>query len=135
MLCGLFAKLKSEAGLTAENLGLRAAPWSLFSGLHPRIRAFLGGRLTGSHENGWIGDGDRASLDDAQTRLNLDIYGRNARRRRWARARTLGDKTKLERAGRSLLLRLIGEHGFDGAARVLRALADEIEAKERGTSN
>ena len=34
---------------------------------------------------------------------------------------------KLQRAGRDLLLRLIAQHGLDGAARVLRALADEIE--------
>jgi len=30
---------------------------------------------------------------------------------------------KLQRAGRDFLLRLIAQHGLDGAARVLRALA------------
>jgi hypothetical protein len=36
--------------------------------------------------------------------------------------------TRLQKAGRALLLRLVAEHGFAGAARVLRALADELEA-------
>jgi hypothetical protein len=35
--------------------------------------------------------------------------------------------TKLQKAGRAFLLRLITEHGLDGPARVLRALADEID--------
>ena len=34
---------------------------------------------------------------------------------------------KLQRAGRDFLMRLIEQHGLDGAARILRALADEIE--------
>ena len=34
---------------------------------------------------------------------------------------------KLQRAGRDFLMRLIAQHGLAGAARVLRALADEIE--------
>jgi hypothetical protein len=34
---------------------------------------------------------------------------------------------KLEQAGRSFLVRLIARHGLAGAARVLRALADEID--------
>ena len=34
---------------------------------------------------------------------------------------------KLQRAGRDFLLRLIAKHGLPGAARVLRALAQEIE--------
>ena len=33
---------------------------------------------------------------------------------------------KLQRAGRDFLLRLIAQHGLDGAARILRALADEL---------
>jgi hypothetical protein len=35
---------------------------------------------------------------------------------------------KLQRAGREFLLRLIAKHGLQGAARILRALADELEA-------
>ena len=35
--------------------------------------------------------------------------------------------TQMQKAGRTLLLRLVAEHGPDGAARILRALADEIE--------
>ena len=35
--------------------------------------------------------------------------------------------TKLQKAGRVFLLGLIALHGLDGAARVLRALAEEIE--------
>ena len=34
---------------------------------------------------------------------------------------------KLPRAGRDFLMRLVAQHGLAGAARVLRALADEIE--------
>ena len=34
---------------------------------------------------------------------------------------------KLQRAGRDFLMRLVAKHGLAGAARVLRALADEIE--------
>ena len=34
---------------------------------------------------------------------------------------------KLQRAGRDFLLRLIARHGLEGAARVLRALADELD--------
>jgi hypothetical protein len=34
--------------------------------------------------------------------------------------------TKLQEAGRTFLLRLVAEHGLAGAARMLRALADEI---------
>ena len=33
--------------------------------------------------------------------------------------------TKLQKAGRAFLLRLVAEHGPRGAARILRALADE----------
>jgi hypothetical protein len=36
--------------------------------------------------------------------------------------------TKLQKAGRAFLLRLIARHRLRGAARVLRALADEINA-------
>jgi hypothetical protein len=35
---------------------------------------------------------------------------------------------KLQRAGRDFLMRLVAKHGLQGAARVLRALAEEIEA-------
>ena len=35
--------------------------------------------------------------------------------------------TKLQKAGRVFLLRLVAEYGPRGAARVLRRLADEIE--------
>ena len=35
--------------------------------------------------------------------------------------------TQMQKAGRTFLLRLVAEHGPDGAARILRALADEIE--------
>ena len=35
---------------------------------------------------------------------------------------------KLQRAGRDFLMRLVAQHGLDGAARMLRALADELEA-------
>ncbi len=54
---------------------------------------------------------------------------------------------KLQRAGRDFLLRLIAQHGLDGAARILRALADEFDGlaglaiqarqqhKQLGTSN
>ena len=35
---------------------------------------------------------------------------------------------KLERAGRDFLMQLVAQHGLDGAARVLRALADERDA-------
>ena len=34
---------------------------------------------------------------------------------------------KLPRAGRDFLMRLVAQHGLDGAARVLRALVDELE--------
>jgi hypothetical protein len=34
---------------------------------------------------------------------------------------------KVQRAGRTFLLRLIARHGPAGAARVLRALADELD--------
>jgi hypothetical protein len=34
---------------------------------------------------------------------------------------------KLQRAGRDFLIRLVARHGLAGAARVLRALADEFE--------
>ena len=34
---------------------------------------------------------------------------------------------KLQRAGRDFLMRLVAKHGLAGAARVLRALADELE--------
>jgi hypothetical protein len=34
---------------------------------------------------------------------------------------------KLQRAGRAFLWYLVTRHGLDGAARVLRALADEID--------
>jgi hypothetical protein len=40
--------------------------------------------------------------------------------------------TKLQRAGRDFLLRLIATHGLAGAARVLRALADELEQLAEG---
>ena len=33
---------------------------------------------------------------------------------------------KLQRAGRDFLMRLVAKHGLAGAARVLRALADEL---------
>jgi hypothetical protein len=33
---------------------------------------------------------------------------------------------KLQRAGRDFLIRLVAKHGLVGAARVLRALADEL---------
>jgi predicted HAD superfamily phosphohydrolase len=54
---------------------------------------------------------------------------------------------KLQRAGRDFLMQLVAKHGVEGAARVLRALADErdglpglaIQApplrKQLGTSN
>lgn len=35
--------------------------------------------------------------------------------------------TKLEKAGRAFLLRLVAEYGPEEAARILRDLADEIE--------
>ena len=34
----------------------------------------------------------------------------------------------LQRAGRDFLMRLVAKHGLQGAARVLRALADELDA-------
>jgi hypothetical protein len=34
---------------------------------------------------------------------------------------------KLQRAGRDFLMRLVAKHGLAGAARVLRALADELD--------
>jgi hypothetical protein len=37
-------------------------------------------------------------------------------------------RTKLQKAGRAFLLRLVAEYGPREAARVLRALADELEA-------
>jgi hypothetical protein len=39
--------------------------------------------------------------------------------------------SKLQRAGRNFLLRLIAQHGFAGAARVLRAPADELDDLRR----
>ena len=36
-------------------------------------------------------------------------------------------RIKLQRAGRALLARLTELHGLEGAARVLRALADELD--------
>jgi hypothetical protein len=39
--------------------------------------------------------------------------------------------TKLQKAGRALLLRLVAEYGPLEAARILRKLADEIEANGR----
>ena len=38
---------------------------------------------------------------------------------------------KLQSAARDFLVRLIAKHGLAGAARVLRALADELEAALR----
>ena len=38
---------------------------------------------------------------------------------------------KLQRAGRDFLMRLIAQHWLDGAARVLRALADELDGLRR----
>ena len=38
---------------------------------------------------------------------------------------------KPPRAGRDFLMRLLALHGIDGAARILRALADEIDALVR----
>jgi hypothetical protein len=35
--------------------------------------------------------------------------------------------TKIQCAGRDFLIRLVAKHGLVGAARVLRALADELE--------
>ena len=35
---------------------------------------------------------------------------------------------KLQRAGRDFLMRLVAQHGLDGAVRILRALADELDA-------
>jgi hypothetical protein len=35
---------------------------------------------------------------------------------------------KLQCAGRDFLMRLVAQHRLDGAARVLRALADELDA-------
>ena len=35
---------------------------------------------------------------------------------------------KLQRAGRDFLMRLVAKHGLRGAARVLRQLADELDA-------
>ena len=35
---------------------------------------------------------------------------------------------KLQRAGRDFLMRLVAKHGLAGEARVLRVLADELEA-------
>ncbi len=37
---------------------------------------------------------------------------------------------KLQRAGRDFLMRLVAKHGPRGATRILRALAEEIEALE-----
>jgi len=34
---------------------------------------------------------------------------------------------KLQRAGRDFLIRLVAKHGLAGAARFLRALADELQ--------
>ena len=34
---------------------------------------------------------------------------------------------KLQRAGRDFLMRLVEKHGLPGAARILGALADEVE--------
>ena len=36
--------------------------------------------------------------------------------------------TKLQKAGRAFLLRLVAEYGPQGAARILPALADELES-------
>jgi hypothetical protein len=40
---------------------------------------------------------------------------------------------KLQRAGRDFLLRLVAEYGPRGAARILRALADELETMQTAT--
>jgi hypothetical protein len=37
---------------------------------------------------------------------------------------------KLQRAGRDSLICLVATHGLDGAARVLRALADELDCAQ-----
>lgn len=39
--------------------------------------------------------------------------------------------TKLQKAGRAFLLRLVAEYRPQGAARIRRSLADEIEAPRR----
>jgi hypothetical protein len=39
--------------------------------------------------------------------------------------------TKMQKAGRSFLLRLVAEYGPDEACRILRSLADEIEGLMR----
>jgi hypothetical protein len=46
-----------------------------------------------------------------------------------ARAHDAGMETttKLQKAGRTFLLRLVAEYGPLGAARILRSLADELE--------
>ena len=44
----------------------------------------------------------------------------------WARTCTLKRMDKLQRAGRDFLMRLVAKHGPAGAARILRALADEL---------
>ena len=41
--------------------------------------------------------------------------------------RRLARMDKLQRAGRAFLMRLVAKHGLAGAARVLRALADELD--------
>ena len=38
---------------------------------------------------------------------------------------------KLQRASRDFLMRLVAQNGLDGAERVLRTLADEIDALVR----
>jgi hypothetical protein len=83
-------------------------------------------------------------LDEAQSKLSVTLDAatspatrrafcfcanpvdiRVARPRRTVQAARMD---KLPRAGRDFLLRLVAQHGLDGAARVLRALADEMEA-------
>ena len=57
--------------------------------------------------------------------LHLQRDGRGGPR---SRCRDGGSTTKLQKAGRAFLLRLVAEYGPSEAARVLRALADELEA-------
>jgi hypothetical protein len=39
----------------------------------------------------------------------------------------MASTTKLQKAGRAFLLRLVAEYGARAAARILRALSDELE--------
>jgi hypothetical protein len=73
----------------------------------------------------WEGGGRKpAPYPIARFRRICDVTGTEAR----AHDAGMEGNAKLQKAGRAFLLRLVAEYGPQGAARILRRLADELEA-------